>query len=239
MKPLDKFRGLTRAWRASNGGDPTDAPAFFQVYLQALEQQQPLSTPLQEIDFVVLDTETTGTDPKKDRVVSFAALHVQGNEIKVSSAVDWRIRAQLPSSGTSIEIHGVLNQELEDGLTESRFVEQLTNYVGSSIIVGYRPGFDLAMLNATVKEQTGCRLTNRRLDVHELGMRIDHPIKPPFLNPEDYRLDKLCEKFDVDQLDRHTAMGDAYATAILFLKQLNRLEQQGVKTMKELMRRYG
>ena len=239
MKPLDKFRGLSRAWLASDGGDPSDAPAFFQTYLQALEQQQPMSTAIREIEFVVLDTESTGTNPKKDRVVSFAAMRVQGYEIDVSSAVDWRIRGQLPSSGTSIEIHGVLNRELEDGMPEARFVEELTNYVGAAILVGYRPGFDVAMLNETVKEQTGCRLTNRRLDVHELGMRLDHPIKPAFVNAEDYRLDKMCKRFNIDQPDRHTAMGDAYATAILLLKQLSRLEQQGVKTMKGLMRRYG
>ncbi|MFK8056091.1 MAG: PolC-type DNA polymerase III [Saprospiraceae bacterium] len=236
MKPLDKFRGLARAWRASAG---KDAPGYFLEYLNALEQQQSFDTLIKEIEFVVLDTETTGPDPHKDRVVSFAAVRVQGSEIDIQSAVDWKIRGQLPSSGTSIEIHGVLNNELEGGMNEPRFVEELTKYVGSAILVGYRPGFDMAMLNSTVNEQTGGRLTNRTLDVYELGMRIDYPIKPQFVNPEPYRLDTMCERYDIEQPDRHTAMGDAYATAILLLKQLSRLEKQGVRTLKELMRRYG
>ena len=240
MKPLDKFRGLTRAWRASAGGDPSDGPEFFQTYLKALEQQQPMHTPLQEIEFVVLDTETTGPDPNVDRVISFAALRVKGSEIDIQSAVDWRVRAQLPSSNISIEIHGVLNNELETGMPEGRFVEELTRYVGSAVLVGYRPGFDMAMLNATVKEKTGGgRLTNRTIDVYDLGMRIDYPVKPQFVNPEPYRLDKMCERYGIEQPDRHTAMGDAYATAILLLKQLSRLEEQGMKTLKDLMRRYG
>jgi len=240
VKPLDKFRGMSRAWRASAGNDPSDGPEYFQDYLQALEQQQAIKTPIHEIEFVVLDTETTGPDPEKDRVVSFAAIRVKGNEIDIQSAVDWRVRAQLPSSNVSIEIHGVLNRELETGMPEPRFVEELVNYVGSTVLVGYRPGFDMAMLNATVQEQTGGgRITNRTLDVYELGMRIDYPLKPKFVNPEPYRLDSMCKRYNIDQPGRHTAMGDAYATAILFLKQLGRLEAQGVKTLKELMRRYG
>lgn len=240
MKPLDKFRGLARAWRASAGSAPSDAPDFFQDYLSALEQQQTMDTLIKDIDFVVLDTETTGTDLSSDRVVSFAALKVKGNEIDIHSAVDWRVRGKLPSSNDSIEIHGVLNRELEAGLPEQRFVEKLIQFVGSAILVGYRPGFDMAMLNATVREQTkGGRIANRTLDVYELGMRIDYPVKPPFVNPEPYRLDKMCDRYDIDQPDRHTAMGDAYATAILLLKQLSRLEAQGIKTLRDLMRRYG
>jgi len=240
VKPLDKFRGLTRAWRASAGTDPSDAPDFFQVYLRLLEEQQPFDTPINEIEFVVLDTETTGPDPTTDRVVSFAAIRVKGYEIDINSAVDWRVRGQLPSSTDSIEIHGVLNNELETGMSESRFVRELADYVRASILVGYRPGFDMAMLNVTVREQTGGgRIANRTLDVYDLGMRIDYPIKPQFVNPEPYRLDAMCERYNIEQPDRHTAMGDAYATAILLLKQLDRLEKQGVKTLKELVRSYG
>ena len=239
MKPLDKFRGLTRAWRASAGNDPSDGPDFFQDYLKVLEQQQAMDTPIKDIEFVVLDTETTGYDPTRDRVVSFAALKVKGSEIDIRSAVDWRIRGQMPSSTGSIEIHGVLNNELESGLPERRFVEELTKYIGSSIIVGYRPGFDLKMLNVTVKEQTaGGHLTNRTVDVFELGMRIDFPIKPSYINQELYRLDNQCKRYNIDQPGRHTAMGDAYATAVLLLKQLSRLEAKGVTTLKDLMRRY-
>ena len=238
MKPFDKLRDLGRSLRGNAEGD-SSMPEYFKAYLKKIEHQQSLATPTSEVEFIVLDTETTGANPGKDRVVSFAAIRVCNNEIDIQSAVDWKVRAHLPSSNSSIEIHGVLNTELEDGYSEARFVKELVNYVGAAVIIAFRPGFDMAMLNAVVKEQTGSKLINRTLDVYDLGMRIDYPIKPTFVNPEPYRLDKMCERYDIEQPDRHTAMGDAFATAILFLKQLGRLEAQGVKTLKELMRRYG
>jgi len=238
MKPFDKLRGLSRVFRAKANDEPSTTPQYFNSYLKKIAQQQPLKTPINEVNFVVLDTETTGTNPGKDRVVSFAAMRVLNNEIDIQSSVDWKVRTHLPSSHSSIEIHGLLNTELEQGLSESRFVEELVNYVGSAVLIAFRPGFDMAMINAIVQEHSGRKLTNRTIDVYDLGMRIDYPIKPPFVNPEPYRLDKMCERYQIEQPDRHTAMGDAYATAILFLKQLGRLEAQGVKTLKELMRNY-
>jgi len=239
VKPIKKLKGLSGRLRPQAGSKQKNTPEYFETYVKNLSKQQSLETPIKKVSFVVLDTETTGTDPKKDRVVTFAALRVLANQIDIQSSVDWKVRAHLPSSNSSIEIHGVLNTELEEGYSEARFVEELVKYVGASIIVAFRPGFDMAMLNALVKEQTGGRLSNRTLDVYDLGMRIDHPIKPQFVNPAPYHLDKMCERYDIEQPDRHTAMGDAYATAILFLKQLGKLEAQGVKTLKDLMRRYG
>ena len=54
---------------------------------------------------------------------------------------------------------------------------------------------------------------------------------------EHYTLDELADKFTISKKDRHTAMGDAYITAILFLKILNKLQESGKKvTLKDLLK---
>lgn len=226
-----------RDWWRRRSRDPSSYPEYWQRYLAAQSERQARHTPLDEIRFVVIDTETTGLDHTRDRVVSFGAVRVCGGTIDVADAVDWRIRTTLPSSVASIEIHGVLNYELETGLPESQFVERLVNYVGTDIIVGYRPGFDLAILNRLVRASTDGRLTNPTLDIFELGMRLDHPVRSNFVNPEPYRLDALCARFDVDTSERHTALGDAYATALLLLKIVERLRANGLQTLGDLLSR--
>ena len=230
---------LGRWWRRTRGRRRVPVRGYWQRYLKRLAaESQSADTPIEHLRFVVIDTETTGLDHRTDQVVSFAAVRVRGGEISVSEAVDWRVRAGLPSPGHSIEIHGVLNGELESGLPEARFVELLVDYVGAEIIVGYRPGFDMAILNRVVREHTGGRVTNPTLDVFDLGMRVDYPLKPRFVNPEPYRLDAMCVRYGIENPERHTALGDAYVTALLLLKLLYRLQESGLRTRADLMRRY-
>ena len=235
---MSRVRQLWRSLRAKRGFNVDEAPAYWQRYVRALPHIPAADTPVDSLRFVALDTETTGLDHARDHVVTFGAVSVVDNAIDVAGAVAYHIRGQLPSDADSIEIHGVLNAELEGGISEARFVELLVEYVAQGVIVGYRPGFDMAILNRLVLAHTGGRLVNPTLDVFALGMRVDYPLKPPFVNPENYRLDVLCDRYGIEQPGRHTAIGDAYATAILFMKLLHRLREGGVETLADLRRRY-
>ena len=57
-----------------------------------------------------------------------------------------------------------------------------------------------------------------------------------FKKTEHYSLDELAEKFDISQKDRHTALGDAYITAIAFLKIRSRLKDKGQLRLKDLLK---
>lgn len=238
MSLPERVEALLRRVRARGRGSAEGAPAYWRAYVEGASQLAARDTPLDEAEFVVIDTETTGPDHRTDRVVSFGALRLRGNAMAASETVDWRVRAELPSAAESIEVHGLLRGDLEDAMTERRFVERLVTYLGHATLVAYRPGFDMAVINRTVRAHTGGRLTNRTLDVFELGMRVDYPIKPPFVNPEGYRFDRLCERYDVDQPARHTAIGDAFATAELFVKLRYRLAEAGARTLGDLLRPY-
>lgn len=229
-------RRLVRALRAARQRVGAPPPGYWADYL-ALDGLPP-DLPVEEIPFAVIDTETTGLDYRADRVVSFGGVRLRGGRIAVAEAVHFYVRGDLPSDPDSIEVHGVLNRELEHGVPQSQLVERVVRFVRGDVIVGYRPGFDLALLNRLVREQTGGRLDNPTLDVFELGMRLDYPLKPAFVNPEGYRFDTLCQRYDIEQSHRHTALGDAYATALLLAKLLARLRAQGVTTLRELTRRY-
>lgn len=234
--PADLWRRLRD--RRLTGRHKGGVPAFWRAYREDAARRVPGDTPVEEVGFVVLDTESTGLDYRADAVVSFGAVRLRAGVIDLAEAVDWRVRSHLPSPSVSIEVHGVLNRELEEGLAEREFVQRLVRYVGQAVLVGYRPGFDLALLNRIVAEHTGGRLTNPTLDVFELAMRLDYPLKPRFVHPDAYRFDRLCERFGIDASARHTAIGDAYATALLLAMLLERLREAGVRTLGDLLRPY-
>lgn len=235
MRIRDRARAL---WSGRQRAHPK-APPFWREHLRNYpsERQSP-RTPIEEVRFVVLDTEATGLDHRRDHVVSFGAVRLRDRAVDVASAVDWRIRTKLPSPRESIVVHGVLNAELETGLRPSRFAERLTAYIGADVIVGYRPGFDMALLNRLIDAYTGGRLDNPTLDVFELGMRVDYPLKSGFINPEPYAFDAMCRRYGLATPERHTAIGDAYTTALLLAKLLHRLREAGNTTLRDLLRVY-
>lgn len=234
-----RLRDRARAWWTGSQRAHPRAPPFWREHLRRYGvRRQATSTPIEEVRFVVLDTEATGLDHRRDHVVSFGAVRARGGVIDVATAVDWRIRTKLPSPEESIVVHGVLNAELEGGLPPGRFAERLTAYLGADVIVGYRPGFDMALLNRLIDAYTGGRLDNPTLDVFELGMRVDYPLKPGFVNPEPYAFDALCRRYGLETPERHTAIGDAYTTALLLCKLLYRLREGGASTLADLLRAY-
>lgn len=62
--------------------------------------------------FVAVDVETTGLDPRRDEVLSFAAVPVEGGRILAGATVRGLVRPEAPPPASSIEIHGLRAADL-------------------------------------------------------------------------------------------------------------------------------
>lgn len=91
------------------------------------------------------------------------------------------------------------------------------------------------MIDQALKRHGMPKLKNQFLDTSALYKRtlIQSPLLP---DQEQYSLDELAEKFDIPTKDRHTALGDAYITAIAFLKILGKLKGKGNFSVKRLLK---
>jgi DNA polymerase-3 subunit epsilon len=77
-------------------GKKEDAKAGFVKDYEALfEKSIPRLRPISQLNFVVLDTETTGLQPKSDYILSFGAVKVRGYKISVNSAIEIYLNAPL------------------------------------------------------------------------------------------------------------------------------------------------
>ncbi|PKV66494.1 3'-5' exonuclease [Pontibacter ramchanderi] len=215
-----------------------DAPAFWQRYSAALKEQLPKDTPLAEAEFVVFDTETTGLDQRQDKVLSIGAIKVRGLQVLVSDTFECLVQQEGAAATKSAEVHGLLSKQLEQGIPEGEAVEGFVEFIGNAILVGQHVAFDIAMVNQMLQRQ-GIRgkLRNRSVDTAHLAIRLERRHADSHtLKTAEYSLDALCDRYNLPTDDRHTASGDAFATALLLLKLLSLAKKRGVATVGELIK---
>jgi len=187
---------------------------------------------INETKFVVLDTETTGFDFKKDRILSIGAVTVDGNIIDIANSFEVYIH-QDKFDPKSAEIHGLLKDGSVKKITEHDAIIQLLDYVRNSVIVAHHAYFDITMINEALRRNNLPKLKNKVLDTGILyrATRINTNLID---KQKKYTLDDIANAFDISLKDRHTASGDAYITAIAFIKIISRLNKNNTLKTKKL-----
>lgn len=178
--------------------------------------------------FVVLDTETTGFDYDNDRILCIGAITLQNGVIAISESFEMYIQ-QEHYDKNSVQIHGILRDLVIKKPSEAEVLQQFLTFLGDSIIIAHHTIFDVTMINRALERNGLPLLTNKTLDTAYLYKKT--LIMSNLLErKEKYALDDLADKFDISKKDRHTAMGDAYITAIAFLKIVKKLKDLKGKT---------
>lgn len=188
---------------------------------------------INRLPFTVLDTETTGLDPRKDYILSFGAIKMTGYKVHINTTIEKYLSSPIKNK-ESVKVHGIISGSQASPLPV--FASEFLNYVGTDIIVGHHIGFDIAMLEKALKPFGLSKIKNPILDTLDLAIRIEQgpqfgeqPISP------DYSLDQLCKRYKIPLDDRHTAAGDAFITAQLLLKLLKVAEKKGINTFGKLL----
>ena len=162
--------------------------------------------------FVVFDMETTGVDAKEDVILSIGAIAVVGNGIEVGDFLEVAIQQDKFSPKSIAFNNGILDLNSEK-VVEAEGMIQFLNFVKDSILVGHNVNLDIEMVNQALKRLDLGRLKNPLMDTNALYQRWKGL-------PDDTRtsLDDVCDALKIDKSDRLTAWGNAYTTALVFLK---------------------
>ena len=193
-------------------------------------------TSLSNLDFLVLDTETTGLNTRSDYIISFGSVRVNGYTIKINTVKEYYLKPK-KLGRDAIKIHGLIKSE--GALSLENFMKEALQEIGNLILVAHHAGFDRAMLEKAGKPFGLSKLHNVFLDTMELAIRLEigRNYNPHLLNMADFSLDSLCRRYHIPLDDRHTASGDAFLTAQLLLKLLKIAESKGIKTFGDLIGR--
>ncbi|HEV8394554.1 MAG TPA: 3'-5' exonuclease [Vicinamibacterales bacterium] len=196
-------------------------------YKQAFDATWTDDTPVDQVRFVVLDSETTGFSPVLDRILTIGAVVVQDGEIRLDDSFDALLR--VTGDVGPVDVHGVTPDRSQRGYEEGEAIERFLDYLRDGVIVGHHIGHDVSMLDAGLDRLgTDVRLLNRALDTADLTLHLakDGAFTDRTL-PGHITLDTLADLFGVIPHDRHTASGDAFITALVFLRLLKLAARHG------------
>ncbi|MEO9103259.1 MAG: 3'-5' exonuclease [Burkholderiaceae bacterium] len=173
-------------------------------------------------EWVSLDCETTGLDPRRDEIISIAAVRIVGSRILTSERLELLVRPTGSVSATSVRIHLLREQDVADGIEADDAVRQLLRFIGGRPIVGYYIAFDVAMLNRVVRPLLGIGLPQPTIDVGNLFYQYRAARRTPheqLVSPQiDLRFVTLMRELDLPQHDAHDALNDAVMAALAFIK---------------------
>lgn len=186
--------------------------------------------PLLGLDAVVIDSETTGLDPRKARVIELAAVRLSAGKFAEADAFRQLIRPADESipAGTT-EIHGIDDAAVAAAPLFGEVWPRFRDYLGQSVVIGHTIGFDLAVWKREC-EEAGLQWSRPRT----LDTRLLAQIAAPKL--AGYALEKLAAWLGIEATDRHTALGDAVITARVFLALVPKLRDHGIRTVAEAER---
>ena len=163
--------------------------------------------------YVAFDCETTGLDPKTDRILSIGAVKFTTERIFIKESREWFVK-QHQDNAESIKVHGILPSSSEEAsYSEEEAIHQFLKYIGNSTLVGHHINFDVSMVNLALKRLDAGKLRNASKDTNALYKKKGH-----FAHEQNFSLDKLCSEYNIKSSNRHTALGDAYITARVFQK---------------------
>jgi DNA polymerase-3 subunit epsilon/CBS domain-containing protein len=186
-------------------------------------------TPLIALDAVVIDTETTGLDPRKAWIVEIAAVRLVGGHLQPQAVFRRLVRPGEPIPELASRIHGIDDAAVVDAPAFADIWPELSAFIGGAVVIGHALGFDLAVLKREC-ERAGIDWTRP----HTLDTRLLAEVAEPDL--AGYSLDSLAAWLGVDITDRHSALGDALACARIFLALLPKLRGGGIRTLAEAER---
>lgn len=202
-------------------------PPHYLRYLEASKAKLPGKTPVDQVRFVVLDTETSGLKIGTDRILSLALFEIINGQIHMAGSRKWIVYQPTACLNPATAVHGILPSEIRQGAPEQEVLEELLPLLSGAVIVGHYIRFDAAMLNDVLLRQLKARFCSRIVDTARMAMRELIPFhQTGYANQRPPSMEEVCAQLNLPPVARHTAEGDAFVTAEIFLSLCGRIRRR-------------
>ena len=203
-------------------------PEFYDFDLTArVAPDQIDDRPLRGLSYVVFDTETTGLEPSRgDEIVSIAGVRVVNGRRLRGEVFQTLANPGRHIPAASTRIHGITDTMVGDADPVDRVIGRFAAFAEGSVLVAHNAAFDMSFV---ARRPAGAVLVQQPvLDTVLLAAHVfgaDQPLT----------LDSLAQRFGIEipATRRHTALGDAVATADVLIALFGLLEAAGVRTLRD------
>ena len=183
-------------------------PDFWKSYLAKFEGKSNR--------YVVLSTETTGLNPKKDVILSFGAVAVVNDIIRIGDNFEVVILQYKYLHDNGLTNEFLIESKLSK-LAEPQAMQAFVEYIGNAVLVGHRIHFDIEMINNVLEKMECGKLKNEALDIEIMHQKLMD------ITNKSFSLEDLIKHYKLPLNEKNSASDDAYSIALLFLKLKSRL----------------
>ncbi len=193
---------------------------------------------IDDAEYVVIDTELTGLNGKKDSIVSIGALHMRGGRIDLGNTFYRLVNPRTGLSAESVIIHEITPEEVFEKPAIDDVMAEFLRFCGDAIIVGYCVDIDMEYLNREMKRALGSGVQNPVLDIRPLfewarGKETFGRSMCAQL-PSRYQLYDIAKCLAIPFNGVHNAMIDAFVTAQIFQRLIPLLTDSGLRNTGDL-----
>ncbi len=204
--------------------------------LQGISEKAPIT----EVPYVVVDTELTGLDEKKDSIVSIGAVRMTGGRIELGNTFYRLVSPRTALSAESVVIHEITPSDVKAEPGIEFVLDDFFAFCGDAVLVGHFVSIDLNFLNREILRTGRAAISNPVIDTFSIyewlrKRNLSHACFETA--PDAYRLFDIAKCFGIPVNGAHNAIKDAFTTAQLFQRFLPFLAEAGVSDIKDLLRR--
>lgn len=171
-------------------------------------------------EWVSVDCETTGLNPRRDEIISVGAVRIVGGRVLTSQALRLLVRPSRAISSDAVKVHGLRERDVARGLDIDEAMRQLLAFIGPRPLVGYYLEFDVALINRAIFPMLGVPLPQEKIEISALYYDWKQRSLPPYQHGAsiDLRLATMLNDLGLPQRTAHDAVNDAIMAALAFLK---------------------
>ena len=183
-------------------------------------------TPLQDIEFVALDFETTGLDATQNSIISIGLVHFNLQRIYCRKTKFWYVDPQDKLQEDSVVIHGITHSDLIKAPNLINILEQLLDELAGKVVVVHYRRIERDFLDNNLRALIKEGIIFPMVDTMQIEADIQQQKTKGLVNwfkrrrPQSIRLAKSRLRYNLPTYSPHDALTDAIATAELLQAQI-------------------
>ncbi|MET3729381.1 DNA polymerase-3 subunit epsilon [Fictibacillus halophilus] len=237
MNPLIQFMKQVQGkinssvYASLQGQSSPQHVAFLRQLEKELKVEESLTVPLKDLNAVVFDLETTGFFPEQgNQILSIGAVKVKGGEVQQEETFYSLAHCMGELSPEIKELTGIDESDLQHAPQLSKVLVDFYDFARGHVLVAHHASHEKKFLQHYNWKLFRSQFKHRIVDTSFL-LKIAEP------EANLVRLEDCCEHCNVPVINRHHALGDAKMTAELWSVYVARVQELGIKNLREVYER--
>ncbi len=179
-----------------------------------------------DVEYFVLDFETTGLDHQRDHIISLGFTHIKNGRIQLNESQHLLIKTEKKLTSDNVSIHQITDDEVSRGISIKAMMNLLLQHMAGQVVVAHHQQIEYLFIQQLSQQLYGHPLPMLMVDTLLLEQKRLQRLQR-LIKPNQLRLFNLRDQYHLPRYHAHNALEDAIATAELLLAQIKHRQREG------------